>query len=174
MTREPGGTELGRSLRRMLLDASTGGPTPATELLLYLADRAEHVRRLIRPAIERGALVIVDRFSDSTIAYQAHGRGIPESTVRALDEFARDGIQPSLTFLLDLAAEAGLERTRVRGERDRLELESPDFHERVRQGFLAIARAEPARVRVLDATLPVDELTRAMTMEVRAHLAIAS
>lgn len=170
VTREPGGTELGRSLRRMLLDASTGGPTPATELLLYLADRAEHVRRIIRPAIERGALVIVDRFSDSTVAYQAHGRELPEATVRSLDEFARDGVQPTLTFLHDLPVQAGLERARARGVGDRLERESTAFHERVRAGFLAIARAEPGRVQVLDATLAVDELTRAMADELRSRV----
>src|SRR5581483_10221393 len=89
LTREPGGTELGRALRRMLLDETSAGPTAETELLLYLADRAEHVRRLIVPALERGAIVVADRFSDSTVAYQSYGRGLPIDTVRAIDDFAR-------------------------------------------------------------------------------------
>jgi dTMP kinase len=116
LTREPGGTELGRALRRMLLDESSPGPTPETELLLYLADRAEHVRRVVRPAIERGAIVIADRFSDSTIAYQSSGRGLARDIVGSIDEFARGGVVPALTFVLDLPPEEG-SRERARSRR---------------------------------------------------------
>jgi len=170
LTREPGGTELGRALRRMLLDESSPGPTAETELLLYLADRAEHVRRLVRPAIERGAIVIADRFSDSTIAYQSSGRGLPLETVRAIDEFARGGVAPVLTFVLDLPPEEGLLRARSVAPADRLERESLEFHRRVRSGFHEIARAAPERVVVLDARRPVDELARDIADRTRVAL----
>ena len=171
VTREPGGTELGRALRAILLDASSPDLTAETELLLYLADRAEHVRRLIAPALARGAIVIVDRFSDSTLAYQAYGRGLPLETVRRLDEYARGTVVPRLTFILDLAPGDGLERVRAIRDADRLERESLLFHQRVREGFHAIAAAEPDRVVLLDAGLPVDELTRRMLEHVHARLA---
>ena len=171
LTREPGGTELGRTLRRMLLDESTPGPTPETELLLYLADRAEHVRRLVAPAVDRGAIVIADRFSDSTIAYQSYGRGLALATVRAIDAFARGHIAPTLTFVLDLAPEAGLARARQVGPADRLESEALEFHRRVRDGFHAIAHAEPDRVEVVDATLEVDEIARRIVRRTRDRLA---
>ena len=171
LTREPGGTELGRTLRRMLLDESTPGPTPETELLLYLADRAEHVRRLVAPAVDRGAIVIADRFSDSTIAYQSYGRGLALATVRTIDAFARGHIAPTLTFVLDLAPEAGLARARQVGPADRLESEALEFHRRVRDGFHAIAHAEPDRVEVVDATLEVDEIARRIVRRTRDRLA---
>ncbi|HEY8516891.1 MAG TPA: dTMP kinase [Candidatus Binatia bacterium] len=174
VTREPGGTELGRALRRMLLEDDSPGPTPETELLLYLADRAEHVRRLIQPALERGALVIADRFSDSTIAYQSYGRGIPLETVRRLDAFARGGVSPALTFFLDLPPEEGLARARSVGPADRLERETLEFHRRVREGFLAIAAAEPERVVLLDARLDIAELAQRMAELARARLAAAA
>lgn len=170
LTREPGGTELGRALRRMLLDEGSPGPTAETELLLYLADRAEHVRRVIRPALERGALVIADRFSDSTIAYQSYGRGLPLETVRAIDDFARGGVAPALTFVLDLPPEEGLARAREVGPADRLEREAIAFHRRVREGFHAIARAAADRVVVLDARRPIDELAREIGERTRERL----
>lgn len=170
LTREPGGTELGRTLRRMLLDEPVIEPAPETELLLYLADRAEHVRRLIGPALERGAVVIADRFSDSTIAYQAYGRALPEADVRQLDRFARGDLQPGLTFVLDLPAAEGLERVRSARPADRLERESLEFHERVRAGFAAIAAAEPERVVLLDARREVDDLGRSIAGRALEHL----
>ncbi len=160
LTREPGGTALGRDIRRMLLALDGEVPAPEAELLLYLADRAQHVRRLVGPAIERGAIVVADRFSDSTIAYQAHGRGLPLETVRVIDDFARGGVAPLLTFVLDLDPEAGLARARATGPADRLESEEIAFHRRVREGFRAIAAASPGRVVVLDASRPVDEIAR--------------
>ncbi|MBM4267792.1 MAG: dTMP kinase [Deltaproteobacteria bacterium] len=170
LTREPGGTELGRSLRQLLLDEASPAPTPQTELLLYLADRAEHVERLIRPALERGAVVIADRFSDSMIAYQGHGRGVPIETVRSLDAFARAGIAPSLTFLLDLSPEEGLERVRASRTADRLESEDLDFHRRVRAGFRAIAKKDTDRVVLLDASEDVTSLAHRIVEVARRHL----
>ena len=174
LTREPGGTELGRALRRMLLDDDSPGPTAETELLLYLADRAEHVRRLIQPALARGALVVADRFSDSTLAYQSYGRGIPLETVRRLDAFARGGVSPGLTFFLDLPPDEGLARARSVGPADRLEREALDFHRRVRDGFLAIAAAEPDRVVLLDARQEIAELAQRIAEHARARLAAAA
>jgi dTMP kinase len=174
LTREPGGTELGRTLRRMLLDEPVIEPAAETELLLYLADRAEHVRRLIGPALERGAVVIADRFSDSTIAYQSYGRGIPEDEVRRLDRFARGALMPGLTFVLDLPAAEGLARARAARTADRLEREGLEFHERVRAGFAAIAAAEPDRVVLLDGRGAVDDLGRAIATRVLQHLAGAA
>lgn len=150
-TREPGGTELGRKLRAMLLAADAPAPAAETELLLYLADRAEHLARLVRPALERGAVVLADRFSDSTLAYQAYGRGLDRAQVQRLDAFARGGLMPSRTFLLDLPVEQGLARARQVGPADRLELEKIEFHKRVRAGFHELAAAEPVRFEVLDA-----------------------
>jgi dTMP kinase len=170
LTREPGGTELGRTLRRMLLDEPVIEPAPETELLLYLADRAEHVRRLIEPALERGAIVIADRFSDSTVAYQSYARGLAEEEVRRLDRFARGDLMPSLTFVLDLPAAEGLARARAARAADRLEREGLEFHERVRAGFAAIAAADPERVVVLDARLAVDDLGRAIATRAFEHL----
>lgn len=170
LTREPGGTELGRTLRRMLLDEPVIEPAPETELLLYLADRAEHVRRLVQPALERGSVVIADRFSDSTIAYQVYGRALPEEEVRRLDRFARGTLRPSLTFVLDLPPAEGLARARATRTADRLERESLDFHERVRAGFAAIAAAEPERVVLLDACRTVDDLGRAIAARALEHL----
>lgn len=174
LTREPGGTELGRALRRMLLEDDSPGPTAETELLLYLADRAEHVRRLIQPALARGAIVIADRFSDSTVAYQSYGRGLPLDTVKRLDAFARGGVAPDLSFFLDLPPDLGLERARATGPADRLEREALDFHKRVRDGFLTIAAAEPARVVLLDARLEIADLARELAEHARARLAAAA
>jgi dTMP kinase len=170
LTREPGGTELGRRLRRMLLDQTSLGPTAETELLLYLADRAEHVRRLITPALARNAVVICDRYSDSTIAYQGFGRGIPVDTVRMLDALARGDVVPSLTFLLDLPPDEGIERLRATRAVDRIEQETLDFHRRVRDGFLRIARSEPSRVVVVDARQDVVTIARCIAEEARTRL----
>ena len=139
--------------------------------LLYLADRAEHVRRVVEPAVERGAIVVADRFSDSTIAYQVHGRGLALETVRTIDEFARGGTAPLATFVLDLDAEQGLARARQVGPADRLESETIGFHRRVREGFRTIAAASRGRVVLLDASRPVDELAREIATVARERLA---
>ncbi|MDG2307924.1 MAG: dTMP kinase [Candidatus Binatia bacterium] len=170
LTREPGGTDLGRRLRHLLLDESSLAPTPQTELLLYLADRAEHVQRLIQPALEKGSVVIADRFSDSMVAYQGHGRGVPVETVRSLDDFARGGIEPALTFVLDLPPEEGLERIRATRSGDRLENEDIEFHRRVRAGFQTIAAEYPQRVTVLDARSDVPAVAAEIAALARKHL----
>ncbi len=155
-TYEPGDTAAGREIRTILLDPAHEGMHPLTELLLYFADRAEHVHRLIRPALDRGEVVLCDRFTDSTVAYQGFGRGLDLKTLRDIDAVARDGVWPELTILLDIDARAGLKRNSRAGKRDRLEMEDTGFHERVREGFLSIARSEPERVKVVDASRPVD------------------
>ncbi len=170
LTHEPGGTELGRAIRGLLLDEKTPAPTAETELLLYLADRAEHIRRVIRPALERGAVVIADRFSASTLAYQGYGRGLPLEQIEALESFARGNIEPALTFLLDLPVPRGLERARGTGPGDRMEREALAFHERVRAGFHALAALRASRMVRIDASQPLDDVAREVTAQARAHL----
>ncbi|MFP6664334.1 MAG: dTMP kinase [Deltaproteobacteria bacterium] len=165
-TREPGGTELGRKLRAILLEADAVAPTAETELFLYLADRAEHVSRLIRPALERGAVVICDRFSDSTLAYQAWGRGLDQEMVRSADLFARGGTAPGRTILLDLPVEDGLARARQTGPADRIEQETLAFHRRVQQGFHEIAAAESERVARFDARCDLATLAHQIAADV--------
>ena len=144
---------------------------PIAELLLYCADRAQHVAEVVRPALAAGRIVVCDRFSDSTIAYQGYGRGLDLDALRAMDARARDGLAPHLTLLLDCPVEVGLRRARQRSAAgDRFERETVEFHERVRAGFLALARGEPARFRVLDATAPIDDIRRRVTAEVEARL----
>jgi dTMP kinase len=157
-TREPGGTPAGAAVRRLLL-ADAAPLTPLTELFLYCADRTQHVDEVIRPGLTAGHVVLCDRFSDSTIAYQGYGRRLDLETVRVLDARARDGVWPSVTFLLDCPVEEGLARARGRvGAGDRFERETVAFHERVRAGFLALAAAEPARFCVLDAAAPIEHV----------------
>jgi dTMP kinase len=154
-TREPGGTALGRSLRDLLLRPSVAPPEPLAELLLYCADRAQHASEVIRPALAAGQIVLCDRFSDSTIAYQGYGRGLDLATVRALDAEARRDLEPDLTFLLDCPPATGLARARGRsGTGDRFEQEALAFHEAVRHGFHVLAAAAPERYRLVDTTAP--------------------
>jgi len=155
VTREPGGTPVGQRVRELLLST----PMEAeTEFLLYLADRAEHTRRIIRPALLAGQVVISDRWADSSYAYQGYGRGLSLPWLRAATEGATGGLTPDLTLLLDLDPEAGL--ARVRGERDRLEAEDLAFHRRVREGFLTLAAAEPERIVVIPADRDPDRVFR--------------
>ena len=154
-TREPGGTALGEALRDLLLTPSATPPEPVAELLLYCADRAQHVAQVIRPALAAGQIVLCDRFSDSTLAYQGYARGLDLATVRALDASARAGLEPDLTFLLDCPPDSGLARARARsGGSDRFEREAVAFHEAVRRGFHALAGAAPARYRIVDTVPP--------------------
>ena len=147
-TREPGGTAIGRSLREILMDAANEILDPVTEWLLLEADRRQHVREMLRPALAAGAFVLCDRFGDSTEAYQRAGRGLDAAAVRFVDAIARDGLVPDLTLLYDLDPREGLERARERdaGRSDRFERADLEFHRKVRQGYLEIARREPARV----------------------------
>ena len=157
-TRGPGGTSVGRLLRRVLLEVSKRRITSATELFLYLADRAQHIHEVIIPALEQGKIVLCDRHTDSTLAYQGYGRGIDLQLLRRLNDMASQGIKPDLTLLLDCPVEIGLSRTTQRRSQtaagqseDRFEREKLDFHERIRAGFLELARAEPDRFRIINA-----------------------
>jgi dTMP kinase len=174
-TREPGGTAAGLAIRRLLLGAEATPLTPVAELLLYLADRAQHVHEVIRPALAAGSVVLCDRFSDSTLAYQGHGRGLPLDVVRALDARARDGVVPDLTVLLDCPVAEGLARARGRGTAaDRFERETLAFHQRIHDGFHALAAAEPGRFHVLDATAPFEAVQARVVAAVTARLASAA
>jgi dTMP kinase len=152
-TREPGGTQISEIVRRVLLSPSSKGISAETELLLYLACRADHVERLIRPALERGEAVISDRYADATIAYQGFGRGLDVDRIRELNAVATDGVVPDITVVLDLDAEAGLERVarRSEGGTDRLEREELEFHKRVHEGYRHVAASEPDRVKTVEA-----------------------
>ncbi|HUE38067.1 MAG TPA: dTMP kinase [Candidatus Binatia bacterium] len=172
LTREPGGTKLGADIRELLLHSSTPVGRLA-ELYLILADRAEHVDTVIVPALGAGEIVLCDRFSDSTLAYQAYGRELPLDAVRSAEAAARQGVLPDLTFVLDCPVAIGLARTlRRRGEAavDRFEGEPPDFHEKIRQGFLALARESPQRIRVIDSTRPAEPVHGEILTETRRRL----
>ncbi|MBI3065147.1 MAG: dTMP kinase [Deltaproteobacteria bacterium] len=167
-TREPGGTSLGKLIRQVLLEVGKQAIASPTELFLYLADRAQHVQEVILPAIDGGKIVLCDRYTDSTLAYQGYGRGIDFDLLRQLNQFANRGVKPDLTLLLDCPVELGLSRTAqrqsnagsARGREDRFEREKVEFHEKVRAGFLAMARAEPERFRVIDAARPMEQVSR--------------
>jgi len=152
--REPGGTPLGERLRAALFESADGETDPTAELLVFEAARAQLVADLIRPALHRGALVICDRFADSSIAYQHHGRGLPAHVVSSLNDIATGGLVPNLTILLDLDPAEGARRRGDAG--DYLEREAAAFHARIRAGFLSLATAEPGRWLVVDATQSPD------------------
>lgn len=154
LTREPGGTELGRKIRSALLEGADGSVEPLAELLLYEADRAQHVRQVVLPALESGVHVLSDRFYDATTAYQGAARGFDPELVRNLNMLATGGLEPDLTLLFDLEVETALRRTQDRGGSravDRLDREPVEFHNRVREAYLNLARREPARFRVIPA-----------------------
>jgi dTMP kinase len=169
-TREPGGTDLGLELREIILHRR-GYIAPRAEALLYAADRAHHIATLVRPALERGDVVLQDRYLDSSVAYQGAGRVLDPAEVRDLSLWATEGLLPHLTVLLDLDPAVG--RARLDSSRtryDRLEAEQLEFHERVRAAYRALADAEPERFLVLDATRPVDELQASIRDRVSALL----
>ena len=164
-TREPGGTSLGQLIRQVLLDVNKQPITSPTELFLYLADRAQHIHEVIIPAIEQGKIVLCDRHTDSTLAYQGYGRGIDLGLLRSLNDIASRGFKPDLTLLFDCPVEIGLSRTAQRQSQtasgrneDRFEREKIEFHERVRAGFLELARAESHRFRIVDAARSAEEV----------------
>jgi dTMP kinase len=160
--REPGGTELGLELREIILHRR-GYIAPRAEALLYAADRAHHIATVVRPALDRGEVVLQDRYLDSSVAYQGAGRVLNATEVRELSLWAAENLLPHLTVLLDLDPAVGRERLNSSRTRyDRLEAEEADFHERVRAAYVALAAAEPQRFLVLDATLPVDELQQSI------------
>ena len=181
VTREPGATSLGQSIRALLLNPENTSIDPRSEVLLFLADRAQHLTEVIEPALARKALVLCDRYIHSTIAYQGYGRGLDLSQLEYLTEFSTAGRLPNLVLLLDISPEKGLERAKERAERatgsfkinrnegsiefaesgwTRFEQAELSFHERIRKGFLSMAQSDPERFLVLDARLPPEELAR--------------
>ena len=160
VTREPGGTPLADQLRSILLTPREETVFPETELLLYQAARAQHVRGLLLPALEDGKAVLCDRFYDATFAYQAHARGLEAETVGMLNRFASGDLVPDLTLLFDLPPELGISRASRRGAADRIERESLDFHRAVRNGYLAIYKNDTSRIVLIDASAPEEEVFR--------------
>jgi dTMP kinase len=167
VTREPGGTTLGLRLREALLDAHEE-VDPLTELLVFAADRAQHVRRKLLPALESGAVVISDRYADATVAYQGAGRGFPPELISQIVQLATGGLKPELTLLFDVSIEESTSRTTRRSSnnsknpatargRDRLDIENAEFHTRVRDAYLRLANAEPDRIKVIDTSGPVEQ-----------------
>jgi dTMP kinase len=163
LTFEPGDTEVGREMRRIVLSPETGELADRTEVLLYAADKAEHVETVVQPALDRGAVVVTDRYVDSTLAYQGAGRSLDVREVEQVARWATHDLRPHLTVVLDLEPERGLGRF---AERDRIEAESVEFHERVRAAFLEMAGADPDHYLVLDARLPVEEIAAEIRAEV--------
>ncbi len=164
ITREPGGTSLGVALRKVLLNPEMEKLGSMAELMLFAADRAQHVSQVILPALEAGQIVLCDRYSDATIAYQGHGRGIPLDVITAIDNYARSEAIPHMTILLDLPAETGLTRARTRNKESmdssesRIDEEEMVFHQKVREGYLMLADQEPDRFLVLDAREKPDRM----------------
>jgi dTMP kinase len=167
-TAEPGGTDIGRQIRRILLDPVNANLDPVAELLLYFASRAQNVTERIRPALEQGRIVIADRYTDSTLVYQGWGRGLGEDIVRTLHEIACRGVEPALTIYLDIDLETSLQRARARNEgpqasgETRMDDQSIEFHKRVREGYLKLAASEAGRIAVIDARPGADAVEAAV------------
>jgi dTMP kinase len=175
LSREPGGTALGEKIRGLLLDPENKGMSSDTELLLMFAARAEHLSRVIAPALQRGTWVLCDRFTDATYAYQGGGRGIPNQRIALLEEWVHGGFQPDMTILFDLPIEVGMQRAGQRGELDRFEQEQISFFEAVRARYLERADHDQRRFRVIDASLELaavqrqlDRLIEELLVRVRA------
>ena len=162
LTREPGGTPLAERIREVLLAPSDEAMDADAELLLMFAARAQHIARVIRPALQRGAVVICDRFTDATYAYQGGGRGLPEALIATLEAFVQQGLQPDLTLVFDLPVEIGLARATARGRLDRFEQEGRAFFEAVRSAYLARAATDTQRYRIVDAAQPLADVQRAL------------
>lgn len=167
LTREPGGTPTGQRIREILLDPDTGDLDHRAEALLYAADKSEHLRAVIVPALQRGAVVITDRYVDSTLAYQGAGRDLDVNDLEWIVRWSTSDLRPHLTVLLDVTPSEGLGRFE---ERDRIEAEGQDFHARVREGFLALAEKDPEHYLVLDARQPREELAATILERVKALL----
>lgn len=160
VTREPGGTELGERVRAILLHSNQMHVTPESEMLLMFAARSEHIAKVIRPALAAGKIVLCDRFTDATYAYQGGGRGLSPERIAAVENWVQGGLRPNLTLLFDVPVETGRERAGQRGEPDRFEREDNDFFTRVRNTYLERAAGEPARMRVIDASRALEQVER--------------
>ena len=165
-TREPGGTPLAEAIRETLLSVDGEAPVEMTELLLVFAARAQHLAKMIEPALSRGEWVLSDRFTDATYAYQGAARGLSTATILHLEQLVQGGRQPDKVLILDLPPEIGMTRARSRGELDRFEREDHDFYERVRAGYLARAEAMPERYSVIDAAQTLPQVESALTAEI--------
>ncbi len=173
LTREPGGTAIGAQIRRILLSAGSKELDPFSELLLYEADRAQHMAGVVMPALQSGAWVVCDRFMDATTVYQGLVRGLPAELISELNSKAARGVFPNLTCLIDCPVDVGLGRARKReagGDQDRFESESMEFHEAVRQGYLSLAERENDRFVVFDGTMPIDLLESEIWFHVKELL----
>jgi len=179
-TREPGGCPIADQMRAILLDAKNSAITPLAELLLYAAARAQHVQEVIVPALERGETVLCDRFTDATVAYQGHGRELDLDVIRQLNALATGGVEPALTVLIDCPVEIGLSRAISRIEatsgarEERFELESVRFHERVRAGYLSLAKAFPRRFVVVDGSGDVAKTEKLVTAALKDRLPLGN
>jgi len=162
LTEEPGGTQISVKIREVLLSVEHKEMSPLTELLLYNASRAQHIQEVIMPALDRGAMVITDRFTDSTLAYQGYGRGLDLQLIDSIDLIATGRLKPDITLLLDLDVQTGLKRNRGINKTDRLELEDVAFHERVRNGYHMLAAKEPTRIKLISVTAGIDEIHRSI------------
>ncbi len=178
LTREPGGTAIGDHVRKILLDPANTALDPKAELLLYAASRSQHLREVIVPALEGGMIVLCDRFSDATLAYQGYGRGLDIGMIHALDRIVTTGMRPELTILFDIDAAAGLARAHGRNTdrgleaEARFENEEIAFHERVRQGYLTLGRQEPDRIKVVDASPPPEDVQKKVCIIVDEKLRV--
>lgn len=168
-TREPGGTAIGDQIRQVLVSMDNKNLHPRTEILLFLSARAQLVEELIKPSLEDGKIVVCDRYGDSTLAYQGYGHGLPLETLREMLRFATDGLVPDLTLYLDIEVEKGLLRKKKGQEWNRLDAYEVEFHRRVRNGYLALAEAEPERWRVIDAS----QSKQAVQQDMRAATLVA-
>lgn len=174
MTQEPGGTPLGRHLRQAFLETEES-VDPMAELLLFAADRAQHVNFLIKPALEEGKIVLSDRYADATAAYQGAGRGFPEKVVKEVIQLATGGLKPDLTLFFDLPVQAGLKRLTAESEgrkHNRMDYETGEFYARVRDAYLKMIAKEPKRFRVVDASLSVEEIQSAVVKIILGFLKV--
>lgn len=171
LIREPGGDQISEKIRKVLLSERNSGITSLTELLLYEASRAQLTQKVILPALKEGKTVICDRYSDSTLAYQGYGRGLDKKTISYLNQISTMGLSPDLTILLDVPVETSFERRKKeKRKKDRLEKERFEFHQRIREGYLKIARQNPKRIKVIDGTEDVDKTWQQVKMVVDSFL----
>lgn len=172
LTREPGATRLGKKIRQLLLDPDWDEMTPRAEILLFAADRAQHVEEIVKPALKKGKIVISDRYFDSNLAYQGYGRGLDIEMVRKINLWAVDYLKPDLTFFLDLPVEVGLARARAQTADklgDRLEREELNFYQQIRAGYLELAK-ESERFRVIDANRTIEEVNSEILQEIEGMI----